>query len=85
MANKICEILRKNGLHLRNIAFQSYDFASNMSVNVQGTQAMLQQLSICYLSLNGIKFTSYSSWSLQMKKIVAVPNYNTSFIQPPIL
>jgi hypothetical protein len=44
MANKICEILTKNGLHLESIAFQSYDFASNMSGHLQGTQAMLSKI-----------------------------------------
>lgn len=37
-------MLIKNCLDPGNIAFQSYDFASNMSGNVRGTQAMLSQI-----------------------------------------
>lgn len=38
---KICEVLTKNSLNLGSIAFQSYDFASNMSGHLQEIQIML--------------------------------------------
>lgn len=44
MAKTICNILIKNGLDLGNIAFQSYDFASNMSGHLRGTQAMVSEI-----------------------------------------
>lgn len=34
----------KNGLDLGHIAFQSYDFASNMSGHLRGTQAMVSEI-----------------------------------------
>jgi len=44
IASKISDVLSQNSLHLNNIAFQSYDFASSMSGKNLGTQAMLSRI-----------------------------------------
>lgn len=43
-AKQITHILEKNGLSTDGIAFQSYDFASNMSGAQNGTQAQLSKI-----------------------------------------
>jgi len=43
-AKQIVHILDKNGLSTDSIAFQSYDFASNMSGTQNGTQAQLSKI-----------------------------------------
>lgn len=74
MANKICEILTKNGLHLESIAFQSYDFASNMSGHVQGTQAMLSKIvghNIPYIPCQAHRLNTFVEHSCNASIIVA--------------
>lgn len=43
-ATEIIDILAKNSLCTDNLAFQSYDFASNMSGSINGTQAKVTEL-----------------------------------------
>jgi len=44
IAEKIHDVLKKNGLSVQNIAFQSYDFASSMSGKINGTQRKLSDI-----------------------------------------
>ncbi|KAF0764466.1 zinc finger MYM-type protein 1-like [Aphis craccivora] len=44
IAEKINDVLKKNGLSVQNIAFQSYDFASSMSGKLNGTQRKLSDI-----------------------------------------
>jgi hypothetical protein len=52
IAEKIKEVLEKNSLSCKNIAFQSYDFASSMSGKINGTQQKLSDLAghvVCFI------------------------------------
>lgn len=71
MAQKIHEVIIKNCLDPGNIAFQSYDFASNMSGNVRGTQAMLSEIVGHYIPCQAHRLYTFMQHACDSSLIVA--------------
>jgi hypothetical protein len=84
-AKQIIEILNKNCLSTDNLVFQSYDYASNMSGQFNGTQAKLSELvghNIFYIPSQAHRMNTFLEHACNSSLIVSdmIDNLETIYV-----